>query len=187
MLKVAVFVGSLRRESNNRKLAKALAKLARPTLDFRFVEIGDLPIYNDDLWASPPASVLRLKADIEAADAVVFVTPEYNRSIPPVLKNAIDWGSRPSGQSSWAGKPGAIVGASPGVIGTAAAQVHLRSIAVVLDLVLMGKPEVYFSFKPGLIDDNGNVTDETTRKFLENYIARFEAWIRQVSPARKIA
>lgn len=187
MLKVAVFVGSLRRESNNRKFAKALAKLGKPNLDFHFVEIGDLPMYNDDLWASPPASVLRLKADIEAADAVLFVTPEYNRSIPPVLKNAIDWGTRPYGKNSWAGKPGSIVGTSPGVIGTAAAQVHLRSIAVVLNIILMGQPEVYFSFKPGLIDDNGDVTDETTRKFLENYLAKFEAWIRQVSPPRKAA
>jgi chromate reductase, NAD(P)H dehydrogenase (quinone) len=174
---VAVLVGSLRRESHNVKLAKALAKLATGKLEFRFVELGDLPIYNEDLWANPPAGVLRLKADIAAADGVLFVTPEYNRSIPAVLKNAIDWGTRPWGQNSWAGKPLSIAGTSPGVIGTAVGQAHLRSIMVILDAIVMGQPEVYFAFKPGLIDDHGEVTDEATRKFLTSFVDRMAAWI----------
>ena len=183
MYTIAVIVGSLRRESVNRKLAKALAKLGQTKFKFNLVEIGDLPIYNEDLWQDPPASVLRMKKEIEATDAVLFVTPEYNRSIPPVLKNAIDWGTRPWGKNSWAGKPASIVGTSPGAVGTAVAQTHLRSVAVILDVVLMGQPEVYFVNKPGLIDENDDITDDTTREFLEGYLARFEAWIDQVSKA----
>jgi chromate reductase len=185
MFKVAVFVGSLRRESINRKFAKTLEKLGQSSFTFHYVELGDLPMYNDDLWADPPASVLRLKADIAAADAVLFVTPEYNRSIPPVLKNAIDWATRPYGKNSWAGKPASIVGTSPGVIGTAVAQEHLRYLATIIGLILMGQPEVYFSFKPGLVDENFEVTDETTRKFLETYLSRFEAWIRRVGEPKE--
>jgi chromate reductase, NAD(P)H dehydrogenase (quinone) len=182
MYTVAVVVGSLRRDSINRKFANALAKLAQSKLRFKFVELADVPIYNEDLWVDPPASVLRFKKDIEAADAVLFVTPEYNRSITPVIKNAVDWGTRPWGQNSWAGKPAAIVGASPGTIGTAAAQAQLRSIAPVLDLILMVQPEVYFAAKPGLIDDNDDVTDDTTREFLEGWIDRFATFIGRVSP-----
>jgi chromate reductase len=181
MYTIAVLVGSLRRESINLKLAKALAKLGRAKFSFKFVELGDLPIYNEDLWQDPPAAVLRMKKDIEQSDAVLFVTPEYNRSIPPVIKNAIDWGTRPWGQNSWVGKPGSIVGTSPGNVGTAVAQTHLRSVAVILDLILMGQPEVYFVNKPGLIDENHDITDDTTREFLEGYLARFEVWIDQVS------
>jgi len=181
MYTVAVIVGSLRRDSINRKFAKALARLAQPKLRFNFVEIGDLPLYNDDLWQTPPASVLRLKRDIESADAVLFVTPEYNRSITPALKNALDWGTRPWGKNSWAGKPAAIVGASPGQIGTAAAQAELRSIAPVLDLILMVQPEVYFTMKPGLIDENEVITEDTTREFLERWADRFAAFIGRVS------
>jgi chromate reductase len=181
MYTVAVIVGSLRRESINRKLAKALAKLGQAKFRFNFVEIGDLPIYNEDLWQDPPASVLRMKKEIEAADAVLFVTPEYNRSIPPVLKNAIDWGTRPWGNNSWAGKPASIVGTTPGAVGTAVAQTHLRSVAVILDVILMGQPEVYFVTRPGLIDENDDITDDTTREFLEGYLARFASWIEQVS------
>jgi chromate reductase, NAD(P)H dehydrogenase (quinone) len=178
---VAVLVGSLRRESIHRKLAKALAKLGQAKFKFNFVELGDLPIYNEDLWQDPPASVLRMKRDIEQADAVLFVTPEYNRSIPPVIKNAIDWGTRPWGKNSWAGKPASVVGTSPGNVGTAAAQAHLRSIAPVLDLVVMGQPEVYLVNRPGLIDENDDITDDTTREFLDGYLARFAAFIDQVS------
>jgi chromate reductase len=192
MYTVAVIIGSLRRDSINRKLAKALAKLGQAKFKFNLVEIGDLPIYNEDLWQNPPASVLRMKKEIEAADAVLFVTPEYNRSIPPVLKNAIDWGTRPWGQNSWAGKPASIVGTTPGAVGTAVAQTHLRSVAVILDVILMGQPEVYFVMKPGLIDENDDVTDDTTREFLQGYLARFAAWIDQVSTSehkeeRKVA
>jgi chromate reductase len=110
--------------------------------------------------------VLRLKKDIAAADAVLFVTPEYNRSIPPVIKNAVDWGTRPWGQNSWAGKPGSIIGTSPGNVGTAVAQAHLRSVLTILDTVLLGQPEIYFVTKPGLINDEFDITDDQTREFL---------------------
>jgi chromate reductase len=179
MPKVAVLVGSLRRESINRKFALALSRLAAPKLDLAPVELGELPMYNDDLWSDPPAAVLRFKDEIRQADAVLFVTPEYNRSLPPVLKNAIDWGSRPKGDNAWAGKPGSIVGASPGVIGAAVAQSHLRMIAGVVDIALMGQPEVYLSIAPGLIDPDGDITVPTTRAFLENYLDRFDRWIER--------
>lgn len=177
MHKVAVLVGSLRRESINRRLATALAKLGRSRFEFRFVELGDLPMYNEDLLEDLPSPVTRMKDEIAASDAVLLVTPEYNRSIPAVLKNAIDWGTRPRGQNSWAGKPGSIIGASPGNIGTAAAQAHLRSVMVILGMDLMGQPEVYVTFKPGLIDDQDDVTDETMRTFLIRYLDRFDRWI----------
>jgi chromate reductase len=187
MHKVAVLVGSLRRESINLKFAKALAKLARPKLDFTFVEIGDLPLYNEDLWQAPPASVLRLKADIAAADAVLFVTPEYNRSVPGVLKNAIDWGTRPWGQNSWAGKPASIIGTSPGNIGSALAQAHLGNILSHIGMLVLGQPEVFFVTKPGLIDEDGTVTDDTTRAFLEGYLAKFAAWIGRFAEREALA
>lgn len=183
MHQVAVIVGSLRKESINRKFAKGLARLGAETFAFNLLEIGDLPIYNDDLWSEPPESVLRLKREVEAADAVLFVTPEQNRSIPPVLKNAVDWASRPKGKNSWAGKPTSIIGTSGGAIGTAVAQEHLRSVAVILGTVLMGQPEVYFVTKPEHIDGNGDFPDPTTRKFLEGYLAKFDAWIQRVGRA----
>jgi len=181
MHEVAVFIGSLRRESLNLKLAKALAKLGQAKFKFNFVELGDLPLYNQDLETKLPASVVRMKDEIATADAVLFVTPEYNRSVPGVLKNAIDWGTRPWGQNSWTGKPGSIVGTSPGNVGTAAGQAHLRSVMTVLDVILLGQPEVYFVSKPGLIDDNDNIADEATRDFLQGYLTRFDAWIDQVA------
>lgn len=191
MRKVAVFVGSLRNGSINRKLARALAKLGQGQFDFHFVELGDLPIYNEDLEASLPASVVRLKQEIAAADAVLFVMPEHNRSIPAVLKNAIDWGTRPWGQNSWAGKPGSIIGTSPGNVGTAAGQAHLRSVMTVLDVVLLGQPEVYFVTRPGLIDETDDITDQGTRDFLQGYLTRFAAWIDQIgqyeNKIRKVA
>jgi chromate reductase, NAD(P)H dehydrogenase (quinone) len=187
MYKIAVLVGSLRRDSINRKFAKAIAKLGQAKFDFQFVELGDLPIYNEDLWENPPPSVLRLKKDIAAADAVLFVTPEYNRSIPPVLKNAIDWGTRPWGQNSWAGKPGSIIGTSPGNVGTAVAQAHLRSVLTILDTILLGQPEIYFITKPGLINDEFEVTDDQTREFLQGYLAKFESWIAQTLPKQQKA
>lgn len=182
MFEVAVLVGSLRKDSINRKLAHALEKLARDRLSFKFVELGDVPLYNEDLWQDPPAGVLRLKAEIDAADAVLLVTPEYNRSVPAVMKNAVDWANRPSGQNSWNGKPAAIVGTSPGVIGTAVAQAHLRHVMLVVGTILMTPPEVYLVTKPGLIDENLDVTDEQTRAFLEGWIERFEDWIGRVAP-----
>jgi len=181
MVKIAVVVGSLRRDSLNLKFAKALEELGGQRFAFDLVEIGDLPVYNDDLWQNPPVSALRLKRAIESADAVLFVTPEFNRSIPAALKNAIEWASRPYGQNSWGGKPVSIVGTSPGAIGTAAAQTQLRSIAVHLDMIVLGQPEVYFQWKPGLIDENNEITDDTTREFLEGYLAKFAAFIAQVT------
>lgn len=185
MKKVAVFVGSTHADSINFRLAKALAKLADSRLECDFIEIADLPHYDDAHWANPPQAVRRLKDEIAAADAVLFVTPEFNRSIPGILKNAIDWGSRPWGQSSWAGKPGSIIGTTPGATGTSAAQAHLRSIMVVLEVVLMGQPEVYFQMQPGLIDANFEITDEQTRGFFQGYLAKFEAWIERHAPQER--
>jgi len=179
MFKIAVIVGSLRRESINRRFAQALAKLAEGALEFEHVELGDLPMYNDDLWPNPPAAVTRLKQSVEAADAVLFVTPEYNRSIPALVKNTIDWGSRPRGGNSWAGKPVGIVGTSGGAIGTAVAQSHLRYVVTVCGMSLMPQPEVYFVNKPGLITDSFEVSDEKSREFLAGYVAKFGAWIAQ--------
>lgn len=178
MPKIAVLVGSLRKASVNLAFAKALAKLGASRFEFEIVEIGDLPLYNEDLWENPPQSVLRMKAQVEAADAVMFVTPEYNRSTTPALKNAIDWGSRPWGQSSWTGKPTAIVGASPGATGTAVAQSHLRVMATsILDMVVMGGPEVYLAAAPDLFDDNSDITNEGTRAFLDGFLAKFETFV----------
>jgi len=179
MSKIAVIVGSLRRESINRKLAEALAKLAGPKLEFVFIKIDDLPLFNQDLEASPPAAVTRIKGQIDGADGVLIVTPEYNRSIPGVLKNALDWASRPYGKNSFSGKPTAGIGASGGAIGTAAAQQHLRSILAYLNVVLMGQPEAYIQFKQGLVDDQHNVTDESVRKFLQTYVDAFAAWVER--------
>ena len=179
MSKIAVIVGSLRRESINRKLAEALAKLAGPKLEFVFIKIDDLPLFNQDLEASPPAAVTRIKGQIDGADGVLIVTPEYNRSIPGVLKNALDWASRPYGKNSFSGKPTAGIGASGGAIGTAAAQQDLRSILAYLNVVLMGQPEAYIQFKQGLVDDQHNVTDESVRKFLQTYVDAFAAWVER--------
>jgi chromate reductase len=184
MKTVAVLVGSLRRDSINRKFAESIAKLSAGRLEFRFVEIGDLPLYNDDLWQSPPNSVLRLKRDIEAADAVLFVTPEYNRYFSPAIKNAIDWGTRPWGKNSWAGKPAAIIGATPGATGAAAAQNSLKALLSVVDTVLMGQPEVYFTYKPELFDGQNNVVDPSAKDFLSNWVDRFAAWIARTAQPR---
>lgn len=177
MKTVAVLIGSLSRKSINRNFAESLAKLAAGRLEFRFVEIGDLPLYNDDLWQDPPVSVLRMKREVEAADGVLFVTPEYNRSFTPAIKNAIDWGTRPWGKNSWAGKPATVIGATPGATGTAAGQNALKSILSVVDTVLMGQPEVYFTYKPELFDEDNNVSNTETRDFLNGWIDRFAGWI----------
>ena len=159
---VAVMVGSNRRESVNRKLARALAKLGDEKLTTTFVQIDDLPMFNQDQENPLPASVARFKAEIGQADALLFVTPEHNRSIPAVLKNAIDWGARPYGRNSWVGKLAAITGTSPGAIGTAVAQQHLRQVLGNLGALVMGG-EAYVTFKPNLIDDNDTVPDEGTQ------------------------
>ena len=177
--KIAIIVGSLREGSINRKIARSICALRDDHLDCSMVEIGDLPLFNQDLEASPPAAVTRIKGQIDGADGVLIVTPEYNRSIPGVLKNALDWASRPYGKNSFSGKPTAGIGASGGAIGTAAAQQHLRSILAYLNVVLMGQPEAYIQFKQGLVDDQHNVTDESVRKFLQTYVDAFAAWVER--------
>lgn len=175
--KVAVLVGSLRKQSINRKLAQALEKLAGDKADFQYLEIGDIPLYDQDRDGDYPAQGTRLKQQIRAADAVLFVTPEYNRSIPGVLKNAIDTASRPYGDSAFAGKPAALIGASVGAIGTALAQQHLRNVLSYLNLAVLPQPEAFIHFSDGLVADDGSVANEGTRKFLQGFVDAFIAWI----------
>src|ERR1700704_2860779 len=177
---IAVIVGSTRNDSINRKLAKALVKLAPKDFEFEFVRIDDLPVFNQDHDQSPPKSVLRVKAQIAKANAFLFVTPEHNRSMPAALKNVLDWVSRPYGKNLWAGKPAGMVGASVGAIGTAVAQAHLRGGLGYLDVPTLGQPEVYISFTKDLIDDDGNVSNDETRKFLQTFIDRYAAWIAKI-------
>jgi chromate reductase, NAD(P)H dehydrogenase (quinone) len=177
---VAVLVGSLRRASLNRKLAHALAELAPPALSLDIVEIGRLPLYNQDDEGTPPAEWPEFRSRIAVADAVLFVTPEYNRSIPGGLKNAIDWGSRPYGKNSFSRKPSGVIGASPGKIGTAVAQTHLRSILCFCNSPLMNMLEAYIQFTPGLITDTGEVTDDAIGEFLSNYMKEFHGFISRV-------
>ena len=178
MTKIAMIVGSIRKDSYNLKLAKALEKLGKDHFSVTHIRIDDLPLFNQDLESAPPAAVTRLKSEIEAADGIVFVTPEYNRSIPGVLKNAIDWASRPYGKNSFSGKPSAICGTSPGAIGTAVAQSHLRSVVNgFLNCPVMGQPELYLAFKDGLIDAEGNVSNPDTEKFLQSYVDQFAAYV----------
>ncbi|MGZ3305806.1 MAG: NADPH-dependent FMN reductase [Asticcacaulis sp.] len=179
MHNIAVMVGSLRRESINKTYAHALEKLAAGQFAFRYIDM-DLPLYNNDLWDAPPAKVLQLKADILAADGVLIVTPEYNRSVPAVVKNAIDWASRPMGDNAWAGKPVAITGASPGSQGTAVAQSQLRSTMTILDTIVLGAPEVYITFKPEVFAPDGTVLNDGTAKFLKGFLDRFAVFIDQV-------
>jgi len=174
---IAVVVGSLRRDSFNRKLANAVARLARPEFSFTQVQIGDLPLYNQDEDAHQAESVNRLKADIRAARGLLFVTAEYNRSIPGVLKNAIDHASRPYGQSAWAGKPAGILGVSVGAIGTAMAQQHLRNILAYLDVPTLGQPEAFIQAREGLFDEAGDVGADS-RQFLQTWMHRYEAWVK---------
>ena len=177
--RIAVLVGSLRQDSFNRKLAGALAALAPKEFTFQQSAIGDLPLYNQDDDARPAEPVKRLKTEIANAQGVLFVTPEYNRGIPGVLKNAIDHASRPYGQSAWAGKPAGIVGISIGQIGTAVAQQHLRGILGYLDMPTLGQPEVFLQNREGLFDDKGQIGLEDSRKFLQGWMDRYVAWVRQ--------
>jgi chromate reductase len=184
--KVAVIIGSNRRESVNRRLAQALTKLGADKFAFSFIQIDDLPLYNQDLEAELPQSVVRFKSEVAPADGLLFVTPEHNRSIPTVLKNAIDWGARPYGQNSWNGKPAAITGTSPGAIGTAIAQQHLRQVLGDLGALVMGG-EAYVSFKPGLIDADGAIPDEGTRKFLQGFLDQFAALVARLADSHRAA
>ena len=177
---VGYVVGSLSAESINRALAKALMRLAPESLTFVEIPIRDLPLYNRDLDADYPPAGRALKDAIASVDAVLFVTPEYNRGLPGGLKNAIDWASRPYGTNSFARKPSAVIGASPGKIGTALAQQSLRSVLGYLDSPQMTAPEAYIQVTPGLITDNGEVTEERTETFLRDFIEAFAVFITRV-------
>ena len=177
---VGYFVGSLARNSINRKLATAITRLAPSDLTMREIPIRDLPLYSYDYDADYPAPARALKDAIASVDAVLFVTPEYNRSIPGALKNAIDWASRPWGKNAFARKPSGIIGTSTGMIGTAVAQQHLRSILAFCNSPLMNAIEAYIQFTPGLITDAGEVTVESTEEFLRNYIMEFRGFIERV-------
>ena len=175
---IAVIVGSLRKDSFNRKLANAIVKLAPPEFTFKQVQIGDLPLYNQDDDESQTASVKRLKDDIKGAQGLLFVTPEYNHSIPGVLKNAIDHASRPHGQNAWAGKPAGVLGASIGVIGTAMAQQHLRNILTFLGVPTLGQPEAFIHVTDGLFDEAGNIGSDS-KQFLQNWMDQYVAWVKK--------
>jgi chromate reductase len=177
---IAVLVGSLRRDSYNRQLADALAKLAPAHFSFKQLVIGDLPLYNQDDDNNPSAPVQRLKAELAASQGLLFVTAEYNRSIPGVLKNAIDQASRPYGQSAWAGKPAGVIGVSVGAIGTALAQQHLRNVLAYLDVPTLGQPEAFIQAKEGLFDAAGEV-GAASRPFLQAWIDRYVAWVERHS------
>jgi chromate reductase len=175
---VAVLVGSLRRESVNRKLALALEKLAPASLRLDMVDLGDMPLYNQDLEdQGAPAAWVRFRDRIRTADAVLFITPEYNRSVPAVLKNALDVGSRPYGKSVWNGKPGAVVGTSPGTFGGFGAVHHLRQSLVSLNVPVLQQPVVYISGADKIFDADGSIGNDSTRTFLEDFLRAFAVWI----------
>lgn len=176
-IKIAVLVGSLRKDSLNRKLAGALAKLAPADFTFEQLRIDDLPLYNQDDDGQQAEAVLRLKAQIQAAQGLLFVTPEYNRSIPGVLKNAIDHASRPYGKSVFPGKPAGVIGVSVGAIGTALAQQHLRNVLAYLDVPTLGQPEAFIQAKDGLFEADGSL-GEASRAFLQGWLDKYLAWVR---------
>ena len=177
---VGYLVGSIAKGSINRKLARALARLAPPELQLREIGFGELPIYSYDYDADFPPAAKAFKQAIADSDAILFVTPEYNRSIPGGLKNAIDWASRPYGTNAFARKPSAVIGTSPGAIGTAVAQQQLRSVLSFCNSPQMGAPEAYIQYREGLVDADFNVTDEKTAEFLRKYMAEFHAFVVRV-------
>lgn len=176
--KISIIVGSIRKDSFNRKLADAVVKLALPGFTFKQLQIDDLPLYNQDDDANQADSVKRLKNEIEESQGLLFITPEYNRSVPGVLKNAIDHASRPYGRNSWSGKPAGILGISIGIIGTALAQQHLRNILACLDVPTLGQPEVFVQVKDGLFDENGNI-GAGSKEFFQNWMDRYSAWVKR--------
>ena len=177
---VGYFVGSLAKNSINRKLSVALTRLAPPELAMREIPIGELPLYSYDYDKDYPPPARALKEAIAEVDAVLFVTPEYNRSIPGALKNAIDWASRPYGKNSFTRKPSGVIGTSTGKIGTAVGQQHLRSIMAFCNSPMFNAIEAYIQFEPGLITDDGEVTNKSTAEFLRNYMAEFHGYITRV-------
>jgi chromate reductase len=176
---VSVFVGSLRKDSFTRKMAQALSGVAPPALKLSIVEIGDLPLYNEDLETRAPESWLAFRRRVKSADALLFVTPEYNRSVPAVLKNAIDVGSRPYGKSVWTAKPGAIVSVSPSAIGAFGANHHLRQSMVFLNVPMMQQPEAYIGGAADLFNAQGKLTGESTGEFLRKFMQAFVTWIER--------
>jgi chromate reductase len=181
MLQIAVIVGSTRRDSINRRLAAALVKLGQGRFEPVWVHIDDLPLFNQDDEKNPPPQVARFKAEVQAADGLLFVTPEHNRSIPAALKNAIDWATRPGGTNVLSGKPSAVAGTSPGAISAAVAQVHLKNILLTLSGAVLGQPEVYVKFEKDLIDAEGSIANEGTRKFLAGFVDRLVAFVTALS------
>jgi chromate reductase len=179
---VVVLVGSLRKESYNRKLAKALIALAPPQLKLEIVEIGSLELYNQDLDDKPTQAWTAFRDRVRRADAVLFVTPEYNRSVPAPLKNAIDVGSRPYGSSVWDGKPGAIISASPGAVGGFGANHHLRQSLVFLNIPILQQPEAYIAGVDKLLDEQGGIANESTKGFLGKFLTTFASWIERTAP-----
>ena len=180
MRTIAVIVGSASSNSINRRLATAVEALGADKFAFVDVRINDFPMFNVDTARELPAAVLRVKREIAESDGVLFVTPEHNRSIPALLKNAIDWGSRPAAESCWIDKPAAMLGASTGQTGTACAQQHLRNILSPQQMIIMGKPELYLHLKDGMIDANGGVANEAVQKRLETFLDRFAAWVERM-------
>jgi chromate reductase, NAD(P)H dehydrogenase (quinone) len=181
--KIAVFVGSLRKESFNRKMARALLELAPASLKFEIIEIGGLPLYNQDFddENNPPAVWVEFRNRVRTYDGFLFVTPEYNRSVPAVLKNALDVGSRPYGQSVWGGKPGAVISVSPGAIGGFGANHHIRQSLVFLDILPLQQPEAYIAGAAKLFDESGRLTNEATREFVVKFLSAFAAWVEKNS------
>lgn len=175
---IAVVVGSIRKESFNRKLANAIIKMAPGDFSLKLLSIGDLPLYNQDEDANQAPSVKRLKEELNASHGVIFVTPEYNRSIPGVLKNAIDNASRPYGQSAWSGKPAGVIGVSPGAMGSALAQQHLRNVLAYLDMPTLNQPEAFIQMKDELFDKDGNI-GETSKKFIQKWVDNYVAWVKR--------
>jgi chromate reductase, NAD(P)H dehydrogenase (quinone) len=175
---IAVVVGSLRKDSFNRKLANAIVKLAPSEFSFKQVKIDDLPLYNQDDDANPAESVKRLKNEIRSAQGILFLTPEYNRSMPGVLKNALDHASRPYGQNAWAGKPAGVLGASIGTTGTAMAQQHLRNVLAYLDVPTLGQPEAFIHVKDGLFDEAGNIGADS-KQYFQNWMDQYVAWVKK--------
>lgn len=183
--KIAVLVGSLRKGSFNRKMAKALIKLSPESLSLEIIEIGELPLYNQDLDDSPPPAWTGFRERLKQFNGVLFVTPEYNRSVPGVLKNAIDVGSRPYGKSAWAGKPAAVISVSPGTYGGFGANHHLRQSLVFLDMPAMPQPEAYIAKAEDLFDGQGNLSKESTRELASKFMQAFAAWVETHTSGKK--
>ncbi len=183
--KIAVLVGSLRQESYNRKMAQALIALAPESLNLEIIEIGGLPLYSEDLEADPPGAWIEFRERIIACDGVLFVTPEYNRSVPGALKNAIDVGSRPYGKSVWDGKPGAVISVSPGAIGGFGANHHLRQSLVFLNVPALQQPEAYIGNAAALFDETGNLVNDSTKGFVSKVIHAFAAWVETILSGKK--